>query len=230
MTEVQGSPSWVVIGDLVASRRSTDRIRTHERLVRVLTEVGEELAATGGVLVPLQVTAGDEFQGTFSSLGAALSATLRVRLGLLPDADARCGVGFGRVVVLQEQPRVEDGPGWWAARAAIERVEADADRSALQGLRTRYVVAPGTEPADAGPEGVVASDPAAVNAALITRDHLVSRLSPRSLSVLRGLLAGRTQKDLAGDLGITPSAVSQRVRSDGLAVLVAADELLGGLG
>lgn len=230
MDAMQDGPSWVVIGDLVGSRRSADRLRTHERLVRVLSEVGEALAGTGGVLVPLKVTAGDEFQGTFSSLGAALTATLRVRVGLLPDADARCGVGFGRVLVLQDEPRVEDGPGWWAARAAIERVETDADRSALQGLRTRYVVAPETELAGAASGGTTAPDPAAVNAALITRDHLVSRLSPRSLSVLRGLLAGRTQKDLAGDLGITPSAVSQRVRSDGLAVLVAADELLGGLG
>lgn len=229
MGMMQGTPSWVVIGDLVGSRRAADRRSTHDHLVRVLSGVGDELARTEAVVAPLQVTAGDEFQGTFSSLGAALAATLRVRLGLLPGADARCGVGFGHVLVLQEEPRVEDGPGWWAARAAIERVAADADRSALQGLRTRYVVAPGTEPGP-GPDGTPSPDPAAVNAALMTRDHLVSRLSDRSLSVLRGLLAGRTQKDVARDLGITPSAVSQRVRSDGLAVLVAADELLGGLG
>jgi predicted transcriptional regulator len=45
--------------------------------------------------------------------------------------------------------------------------------------------------------------------------------------VLRGLLAGQTQRDLAESLGISPSAVSQRVRSDGLAALVAADTGLG---
>jgi DNA-directed RNA polymerase specialized sigma24 family protein len=225
---MQGSPSWVVIGDLVGSRRSTDRLRTHDRLVRVLGDVGDRLAGPG-VLAPLQVTVGDEFQGTFTSLGAAVAATLRVRVGLLPDADARCGIGFGRVLVLQQQPRVEDGPGWWAARAAIERVALDADRSALHGLRTRYVAADG-EPDATRPDGRPVPDPTVVNAALMLRDHLVSGLSPRSLSVLHGLLAGRTQKEIAQELGVTPSAVSQRVRSDGLAVLLGADELMGGLG
>ena len=61
------------------------------------------------------------------------------------------------------------------------------------------------------------------------RDELVTGLSERSLSVLRGLLAGTTQRDLAEELGISPSAVSQRVRADGLGTILAAHELLGGL-
>ena len=230
MAEMKGTASWVVIGDLVGSRRSADRLTTHDRLVRVLAEVDEWLAATAGTDVAPQITAGDEFQGTFTSLGAAVATTLRVRVGLLPDADVRCGIGFGHVLVLQEAPRVEDGPGWWAARSAIEGVAADAARAPFHGLRTRYAVAPESAQAPHGRTGVLAPDPAAVNAALMTRDHLVSSLSSRSLSVLRGLLGGRTQKEIAQSLGISPSAVSQRVRSDGLAVLVAADELLGGLG
>lgn len=229
MAEVKGIPSWVVIGDLVGSRRAADRLTTHDRLVRTLSEVDDWLGARGAG-IPLQITAGDEFQGTFATLGAAVATTLRVRVGLLPDADVRCGIGYGHVLVLQEAPRVEDGPGWWAARSAIEAVAAAADRAALHGLRTRYAVAPESAAVPHPWSGALPPDPAAVNAALMTRDHLVSSLSSRSLSVLRGLLAGRTQKDIAHDLGITPSAVSQRVRSDGLAVLVAADELLGGLG
>jgi len=228
MADVKGMPSWVLIGDLVGSRRSADRLGTHDLLVRVLAEVNEASARAGRTDGALQITAGDEFQGTFPSLGAAVATTLWVRTALLPDADVRCGIGFGHVLVLQEAPRVEDGPGWWAARSAIEAVAADAARAALHGLRTRYAVAPESEAEHRrigrGP------DPAAVNAALMVRDHLISQLSSRSLSVLRGLLAGQTQKDIARDLGISPSAVSQRVRSDGLAVLVAADELLGGLG
>jgi predicted transcriptional regulator len=47
------------------------------------------------------------------------------------------------------------------------------------------------------------------------------------VSVLRGLLAGRTQRELADELGISPSAVSQRVHGEGLAALVAADRGLG---
>jgi predicted transcriptional regulator len=44
--------------------------------------------------------------------------------------------------------------------------------------------------------------------------------------VLRGLLSHVTQRDVADELGISASAVSQRVRADGLAAIVAAHELL----
>ncbi len=57
----------------------------------------------------------------------------------------------------------------------------------------------------------------------------MTRLDDRGLSVLRGLLAGRTQREVAASLGVSTSAVSQRVRHDGLGVLLAADELMGGL-
>ncbi len=69
-----------------------------------------------------------------------------------------------------------------------------------------------------------------VNAGLVLRDERVSGLSERSLSVLRGLLSGQTQRDIAESLGISPSAVSQRVRADGLAALVTAHELVGETG
>jgi DNA-binding NarL/FixJ family response regulator len=74
---------------------------------------------------------------------------------------------------------------------------------------------------------VTGPDPDLVAAVLVLRDAAVGGLSGRSVSVLRGLLAGRTQRELADELGISPSAVSQRVHGDGLAALVAADQALG---
>ena len=62
------------------------------------------------------------------------------------------------------------------------------------------------------------------------RDQLVTGLSERSLSVLRGLLSGSTQQEIAAAEGVSASAVSQRVRSDGLGVLVAGHELLARVG
>ena len=60
-------------------------------------------------------------------------------------------------------------------------------------------------------------------------DSSVARLSRRSLSVLRDLMAGTSQREIAERLGVSPSAVSQRVRSDGLAALVSADETMGAI-
>ncbi len=77
-------------------------------------------------------------------------------------------------------------------------------------------------------EGAAGPDPIWVESALVLCDQAVGGLSPRSLSVLDGLLEGRTQREIAAELGISPSAVSQRVRADGLAALVAAEELMGG--
>lgn len=196
--------------------READRADLHALLTKVLVEVGAEVRPVSA----LRVTVGDEFQARFATVGDALRASLRIRLALLPEHDVRHGVGWGSVEVLQDDPVVEDGPGWWAARDAIDRVRADEGRASLRTVRTAYRCEPGR----AGP------DEHAVNAALLGRDQLVAGLDERSLSVLRGLLGGRTQRELAVPLGISESAVSQRVRADGLAVLAAIDEQMGRIG
>ena len=89
----------------------------------------------------LRVTTGDEFQGSYATLGAALDAALRVRVQLLPASDARFGIGRGPVTTLDEERGIEDGPGWWAARDAIEAAEEGAERPATRQLRTAYRVA-----------------------------------------------------------------------------------------
>jgi hypothetical protein len=171
----------------------------------------------------LRITVGDEFQGSYATLGGALEAALRVRLELLPGADARVGIGRGPVQLLDVHRGLEDGPGWWAARAAIEDTERAAGRPATRHLRTAYRPAP-----EEDGSGSVDSD--AVNAALLCRDHLVGSLSDRSVRLLRGLMDPQTtQGELATLEGISASAVSQRVRADGIGAVLAAAELLRGL-
>lgn len=212
--------SFAVIGDLIGSRRVGDRAGLQASLDDALAAVNARFAP----VTPLRVTVGDEYQGVFASLGAAVQATLVLRLALLPGVDVRHGIGAGDVRVLQEEPRVEDGPAWWVARDAIVAVKEGESRGPSRTLRTSYAVADGA----AGGLGAV-PDPAVVNAALVLRDQLVAAASERSLSVLRGLLSGETQSDIAAALGISPSAVSQRVRADGLGAIMAAHDLMGGV-
>jgi len=209
-----------LIGDVVASRAAGDRTALHARLTAHLDDVNATCAPT----TPLRITVGDEYQGTFATVGEALHASLRLRVGLLPEHDVRHGIGWGEVTVLQDEPRVEDGPGWWAARDAIHDVQEAQQHPGSRFRRTVYRRAPGAAPgagSDAGP------DPALVDAVLVLRDAAVGALSERSMSVLRGLLQGQTQREIADLLGISPSAVSQRVRADSLAALVHADRELG---
>lgn len=201
-----------LLGDLVGSRAARDRPALHERVRTALDAVNEVIEADA----PLAATVGDEFQGRYATLGGALDAALRVRLSLLPVADVRVGIGRGAVVDLEAGGAIQDGPGWWSAREAVEVVEASARTPALRHLRTAYRIA----------EGETGAAPDAVNAALACRDELVGSLSDRALRILAGLLAGQSQAALATAEGISPSAVSQQVRSHGIGAILHAHEML----
>ncbi|WP_235734958.1 SatD family protein [Nocardioides alcanivorans] len=199
-----------LIGDVVSSRAADDRSTLHAVLLEALARVNAEYAPAH----PLRVTVGDEYQGAFTEVGAAVRASLALRLELR-EYDVRHGLGWGTVTILQEEPRVEDGPGWWAARAAIEAVHAEQERAATRWRRTAFR----TEEAQAA---LLAQ---AVEAALVLRDQAVDRLDIRSLSVLSGMLAGRTQREIGEELQVSASAVSQRIRAGGLTALAAAQEV-----
>ena len=207
-----------MIGDLVGSRVKPDRSRVHNAFSDAIEEINREWRP----VTPLRITIGDEFQGAFETVGTAIQAAFRLRIALDPVVDVRHGISWGTTRVLREDPRVEDGPGWWAARAAIEAAEKAENKAASRSVRTWY------QPAetDSG-DGADGPDPAAINAALISRDELFSRLDRSSVSVLSGMLSAMSQKAIAAELDITPSAVSQRIRRDGIAAIVRADELLG---
>ena len=231
----------VLIGDVVRSRATTDRQALHDALEAALAAADTAVPPVTG----LRVTVGDEFQGTYATLGEAVEAALRVRLALLPDVDTRFGLGRGEVTVLDARRGIEDGPGWWAARAAIEEVDEVAGRAATRLARTAFRAAPPGDALHSGDGGVAGdggdaadaerpvppgpADPSehAVNAALLCRDHLVGSLSDRSIRLLRGLMDPHTtQRELAAQEGISASAVSQRVRADGVGAVLAAQDLL----
>lgn len=210
MTDLKANTSVVVIGDVVASRTVADRRALHLAITAALAEVNRRWGTD------LRITVGDEYQGTAPSLGSASAIALALRLSLLTNHDVRHGIGRGSTAVLDEGSKIEDGPGWWAARTAIETAERRAERAATRSSRTAY--------RSADPEEHVG----AVEAAFLARDELVGRLDDRSLSVLRGLLSARTQRELAKDAGVSASAISQRIRRDGIGVIVSMSEWLEG--
>ncbi len=216
MSRAGTEPRAALLGDVVGSRTAQDRKALHDELSSALTDVSSEV----DTLDRLQVTAGDEFQGTFSSVGESLYAALLLRLRLPTEIDVRVGVGWGPVTVLDPAHGTQDGPAWWAARAAIDWVERQQSQTGWQGVRTAYRCA------DPAPEGQPGPDPRAVEAALLCQDQLVSLLDERSRHILEGLMHGQTQARLAEDLGLTRQAVNQRRKHDGLPVLAAAAESL----
>ncbi len=196
------SPLYAVIGDLVGSRRLSDRIAAHRALTESLAEVNDLLQPAH----PFAVTVGDEYQGACVSLGDAVLAATLVRLTLLPDVDVRCGIGYGTVMVhdAKERAVVQDGPGWWTAREAIEVVGRARD------VRRSWYVGDGS---------------GTVNAFLLCRDQVIARLNDRGVRMLRLALLGRNQKQIAEVEGVWPSAVSQQF-ARGVGAVVEAQELI----
>jgi DNA-directed RNA polymerase specialized sigma24 family protein len=111
-------------------------------------------------------------------------------------------------------PVSQDGPGWWAARAAIERAAALEKSPRTSFMRTCFNGSPhnNTE---------VACD-AATDAFLLCRDAMVGQMTERQRQLLLGVMLGHSQAELAKQQGITQSAVSQTLsRSGGTAIELA---------
>lgn len=205
-----------LIGDVVKSRASGDRAALQRELVEVLQAVNALEPAEQA----LTATIGDEFQGVYLDVRAALRATLLLRLTLPEGLDCRFGLGAGQISVVGRSPYglTQDGSAWWSAREAIEEAKRREDRR-NRSLRTWFVASP-----DA-PAPV--ADPALVNAALLARDEIVTAMNARSRRLTRGHLLGQTQRLLAEQEGITQGAVSQNLRSSGGLALIAGHELMG---
>ena len=203
-----------LIGDIVESRTHRDRQALHDAVEAALQRANTDVPVDDAAVITL----GDEFQGVYPTLGDALRASFLIRAELHGTADVRFGVGRGAVSTLDPIRGIHDGPAYWAARDAIELAKEKAGRAQTRTSRTAYL-AP-----DEPPEQV-----AAVQAALDCLDFMVGSLSTTSRQILGGLMQGRAQHDLAVAVGISPSAVSQRVRRDGIGVALEAMTTLGGL-
>ena len=204
-----------LIVDVVGSRRMPDREAAQRALDEALARLERDLPEA---VVPVHPIVGDEMQGVFPDLDAALCATLLFQLALPDAVECRYGIGIGEVgEVPSASGGISDGPGWWAARSAIEDAETLADR-ALPAARVRV------RAADESDRPVVRR----ANAYLAARDELVAAMSERTRRLTYGRCLGLTQRRLAEQEGITQSAVSQALTAAGAAGVVEGFRLLRG--
>lgn len=199
-----------VLADIVGSRRLDDRTAAQHVLDRTIAQVEADLPLAAQPLTP---TVGDEQQGVYSDLGDALISLLMIQLRL-PDGIAfRFGIGVGEVrPVASVHGELADGPGWYAARAAIETVHAREGR-AVPRTRTWIVGAPGQDE-------VMETTIAASNAYLLVRDELVGAMNEREQRLTYGRIIGRSQQELAAEEGISQPSISKALRTAGAAAIV----------
>lgn len=203
------SQNVAVIADVIRSRSYGDRSAVQRDVERMLRSVTAAFPPVQG----FSPTVGDELQAVYSTRNEALAATLYAGLLHEQGPELRFGLGQGETysVTSGSSESIQDGPGWWRAREAVEVAEQRQARTPH--LRSRFL----------GPQQ---QDDALANAYLLARDHVLASMTPRARRYARGVLEGKSQKQIAAELGVSQSAVSQALRSSGAAGLIAGlDEL-----
>jgi len=162
-------------------------------------------------------TAGDEVQ----ALLAGASDALAMVLDLTRREHWSVGLGIGRVrTPLPADTRAATGDAFIAARDAVDAAKRSPTRFALavEGVPDPARDTAGTEaPASAAPDTGGAADvstdevEALITLLLLARD----RRTEQGWEVVDRMASGGTQRDVAAALGITPQAVSTRLRTAG---------------
>lgn len=192
---------FVLTIDQQRSRSTADRV---PELLDALTAAVPDDA----VALAFERTVGDEVQGLCSTATGALAV---VRAAARSGA-WNIGVGIGPVQTpLPTSVRAATGPAFLRARAAVERAKSKATTVAL------------------AVEGPRSDD---VEAVLQLVGALIARRSSAGWEVVDALVARPdvTQAEVARQLGISPQAVSQRLKaamwSEETAILPVAEQLL----
>ena len=208
-----------VVLDVVASRTHADQRRllagVEARVRQVLVEQGAATSAAA--------TTGDELQALYAAdaTGAAVRDLVRLRLLLrvAPPGDravdVRAGIGVGEVVA--DAPDDAGAPGqsgsaWWHARDALQ--EAGRRRNGWPDRRMWLA----TDRPDAH----------VWNTALLGLDVLLAGLDETDAVAALGLLDGSTAAQVAADLRLAPSSLSERLHRHGVYGVVRAVDVLAG--
>lgn len=186
---------YVITADQVGSRREADRVP------EVLTLLAGLRPARAN---PFERTAGDEIQGVTTDPADVLAV-----VGSLVRAERwRVGIGIGPVdLPLPDSPRAGRGPAFIAARTAVREAHPSPGQ-----LAVRMGTTPGL---DSSSREVRERHTRYAESALLLYARLLRARTPEGWEVTDLLAAGASQKEAAAHLGISASAVSQRVRRSG---------------
>lgn len=215
-----------VLVDVIGSRDQPDRGALQQAVQAAADRVN--VAAPG--LDPLTATVGDELQGTYACVADAIASVARLRLELIGTVDVRAAIGWGRIEIHDpaRTPFGQDGPAWWSARAALEELSEGSrwhGRLAVEIADPRPPSTggvgglPAPRPLDIGPVGLLHSQ-------LVLLDHALGRLDRIEARIVLGDLDGRATDEIATEVGISASGVSQRRRRNNLRALAAAIDVL----
>ncbi len=182
---------YVLIGDMVNSRRQYDRPAIQKDFLAVLDRLNREYQ--NDLAAFLTVTGGDEFQGLFREGENILRLILQLSSALQP-VSFRFGLGYGPLAtpVNKQNILAVDGPAFHLARGGLTEAKKN---------RLCFVL-----------KGFPSDREEAVNLVGRLFFNSLAELSPKQRTAVGLMLKFNSQKEVADHLGISKSAVSQRLK------------------
>jgi len=206
----------VLIGDLKNSRRVEDRSAFEQTLNAALKKVNRrykgtllrELRSTQGIDLIVGVFKRKKFDAG-SALGFALSAGEQLQREIFPET-FRFGIGFGEIDIGVDKPLAQmDGPAFHYASDALEEAERRGlpFKINLKLPAENLTVDKDENDRPGGRNDHIESQLHLIEQTMRCLDVIRSDWTPRLPSIFEAL-EGRSQKEAAKQLGITPQAVS----------------------
>jgi hypothetical protein len=188
-----------LIGDFIQSRTLANRSEVQRRLAAVCAELNTERDRLG-LVSPLTITLGDEFQAVFGAADRLWECALRIEAAMEPVA-IRFAMGLGIIStdIQHDTALGMDGPAFHRARAAMEQLKKTDARYRLSGL---------------------GHDEVFINAALELIAHNRQKWRAPRVITLANILQGKTVKEISQVTQSTEQAVYRNIRDGELDAII----------
>lgn len=210
-----------VIGDLVNSKKIPNRAVVQQQLEAILQEINETEHYRSSLRSKFTITLGDEFQGLLLNPAYLFEILIKIELALHPQ-EIRFGVGIGPILTdIGDYSIGADGPAFWQARAAIERIHEENDFA----YANIYIMRDAYEKSSAMSNEAKSIETASLdvmNDLLAFRSFTQKKWTTAQTDVVRALLeadafdADFVRKDIALAMDLSASALVKRVKAGGI--------------
>jgi hypothetical protein len=115
-------PYLAIIGDIIESKKISNRSEIQEKLVRILEDINERYSED--IESKFMITLGDEFQGLLSQGKNVIEIIERIQIKMYP-IQIRFGIGIGKIVteIISLMPIGADGSAYHNARNMINKLK-----------------------------------------------------------------------------------------------------------
>ncbi|PTY37327.1 hypothetical protein BGP77_06095 [Saccharospirillum sp. MSK14-1] len=187
-----------MIGDLVASRRSSLRQQLQEQLKQALDDLNQDRT---GLTSPYTITLGDEFQVVYEQADRVFADCLAIAAAVYP-VRMRFSLSLGEISteLNPDQALGMDGPAFYQARDGIDQLKRSGELFRLAGLNDAE------QPLATGGLGLFS--------------HQLNKWNANRLHILNRLLQDWRVERIAEELNISEQAVYKNINSGGLHAVI----------